>query len=154
MEELEIVEENDDGEDTARNDDSKGVANAPPLGDRTNSQNQSQNFDAATILIGLQILPGVEQTRQVLITTGIKSAPPIVTSTSLDEIAQCPPIAQALEQLKQVLPKMAEVAATREIASSAAQQVTSAKTTKAKVPPPDLPTSNTVSQSSQLSLFT
>lgn len=154
MEELEIVEENNDGEDTAQNNDSKGVANAPPLGDRTTSHNQSQNSDAATILIGLQILPGVEQTRQVLITAGIKGAPPIISRTSLDEIAQCPPIAQALEQLKQVLPKMAEVAATREITSSAAQQVTSSKTTKAKVPPPDLPTSNTTTQSSQLSLFT
>ena len=154
MEELKIVEENDDEEDTAQNDDSKGVANAPPLGDHTNSQNQSHNFDAATILIGLQILPGVEQTRQVLITTGIKGAPPIISSTSLDEIALCPPIAQALKQLKQALPKMAEVAATREITSSAARQVTSAKTTKAKVPPPDLPTSNTTTQSSQLSLFT
>ncbi len=143
MEELEIIEENDDEEDTAQNDDSKGVANAPPLGDRTNSQNQTHSFDTATILIGLQILPGVEQTRQVLITTGIKGAPPIISSTSLDEIAQCPPVAQALEQLKQALPKMAEVAAIREIASSAARQVANAKTTKAKVPPPDLPTSNT-----------
>lgn len=122
--------------------------------DRTDSQNKSHNFGNSTILVGLQILPGVEQTRQVLITTGIKGAPPIISSTSLDEIAQCSPIAQALEQLKQVLPKMAEVAATREITSSAARQVTSAKTTKAKVPPPELPTSNTTTQSSQLSLFT
>ena len=154
MEELEIVEEKDDEEDTAQNDDSKNGVLATPLGDHTNSQNQSHNFDAATILIGLQILPGVEQTRQVLITIGIKGAPPIISSTSLDEIAQCPPVAQALEQLKQALPKMAEVAAIREIASSAARQVANAKTTKAKVPPPDLPTSNTATQSSQLSLFT
>lgn len=141
-EELEIVEDNDDDEENTT---------TAPLSNCLDSQSKSDKFENVTILVGLQIMPGVNQSRQVLITAGIKGAPPIITSTILDEITKCPEIAQLLEQLKQALPKLAAV---KKLTFSTAPQVTSAKTTKAKVPPPDLPAPNTTNQVDQLSLFT
>lgn len=114
----------------------------------SNSQNQTYNFDATIIIIGLQILPLEDQTRQVLITAGIKGEPPIVVNTTLNQITQSTIIAQALEQLKQALPQISKVAAKRAVASK------TFNTIKAKIPLPELPTPSTTNQSSQLSLFT
>ncbi len=55
------------------------------------------DYEQATILVGLQILPVTNQPRQVLITAGIKGELPTVISTSIEEITQSTIIAQALE---------------------------------------------------------
>ncbi len=116
--------------------------------DRPNSQTQTYNFDTTTIIIGLQILPEAKGSRQVLITAGIKGEPPIVVNATLSEITQSTIIAQALEQLKQALPQIAQAAAKRAITSK------TFNTIKAKIPLPELPAPTTTNQSSQLSLFT
>lgn len=144
-EEIEIEDNDDEDKDTEQNNDLKSEPQLAPGGDRPDSQSQSHSFDTAAILINLQLLPGIEQTRQVLMTAGIKGAPPIFINATLSEITQSAVIAEALEQLKRALPKMVV---------AAAPLVTSAKTTKAKVPLPDLPAPNNTTQSNQLSLFT
>ncbi len=116
--------------------------------DRPNSQTQTYNFDTTTIIVSLQILPEAKGTRQVLITAGIKGEPPIVVNTTLSQITQSTIIAQALEQLKQALPQIAQVAAKRAVASKTFNSI------KAKLPLPELPAPTTATQSSQLSLFT
>lgn len=129
----------------AQSDDSRDEA---PKSDRPNSQIKSYNFDTTTIIVGLQILPEAEGTRQVLITAGIKGEPPIVVNATLNQITQSTVIVQALEQLKQALPQIAQVAAKRAVASKTFNSV------KAKIPLPELPAPTTTAQSSQLSLFT
>lgn len=131
---------NDDTEDIEDDEDDK-AAYSSGLQDK-------YSFDATTLLIGLQILPGVEGSRQVLVTAGIKGEPPIITSTVLAEIAQSSVLAEALEQLKQLLPQRAKEAATREAALIASTR------TKTKVPVPELPTVKNTTEPSQLTLFT
>ncbi|WP_009630151.1 hypothetical protein [Synechocystis sp. PCC 7509] len=132
--------ENDDTEDTEDIENDK-AASSSGLQDK-------YSFDATTLLIGLQILPGVEGSRQVLVTAGIKGEPPIITSTVLAEIAQSSVLAEALEQLKQLLPQRAKEAATKEAALIASTK------TKTKVPIPDLPVPHNTTEPSQLTLFT
>ncbi len=122
----------------------------------TNSEDSKDNdemynYDKSTIIIGLQVLPEVNQTRQVIITAGIKGAPPVITSTSLQEITNCPVIAETLEKLKQALPQIAATAKRtkmQKIATAATRTVASKV-----VPLPELPVANPSIQSDQLSLF-
>jgi hypothetical protein len=62
--------------------------------------NDNYDFDKATIIIGLQILPiTAEIERSVLITAGIKGEPPLISSTTLIELEQLEAFAQILEKL-------------------------------------------------------
>ncbi len=116
--------------------------------------NDNYDFDKATIIIGLQILPlTAELERSVLITAGIKGAPPLISSTTLIELEQLEAFAQILEKLKRSLPEIAEKAKLRAIAER--QKIQSLKKPQRVVATPELPQpSSTLSQpSSQLSLF-
>ncbi len=116
--------------------------------------NDNYDFDKATIIIGLQILPlTAELERQVLITAGIKGEPPLISSTTLIELEQLEAFAQILEKLKRSLPEIAEKAKLRAIAER--QKIQSLKKPQRVVSTPELPQpSSTLSQpSSQLSLF-
>ena len=116
--------------------------------------NDNYDFDKATIIIGLQILPlTAELERQVLITAGIKSEPPLISSTTLTDIEQLEVFADILEKLKRSLPEIAEKAKHRAIAER--QKIQSLKKPQRVVSTPELPqSSSTLSQpSSQLSLF-
>ena len=116
--------------------------------------NDNYDFDKATIIIGLQILPlTAELERQVLITAGIKGEPPLISSTTLIELKQLEAFAQILEKLKRSLPEIAEKAKLRAIAER--QKIQSLKKPQRGVSTPELPlTSSTSSQpSNQLSLF-
>ena len=116
--------------------------------------NDNHDFDKATIIIGLQILPvTAELERQVLITAGIKGEPPLISSTTLIELEQLEAFAQILEKLKRSLPEIAEKAKLRAIAER--QKIQSLKKPQRVVSTPELPQpSSTSSQpSSQLSLF-
>ena len=139
MQELKNEELDIEIDDEDENNDSKS--------DRLNSQNQTYNFDTTTLIVSMQILPSAEETRQVLITAGVKGEPPVVVNATLSQITQSAIIAQALEQLKQALPQIGEVAAKRAVASKTFNSI------KAKIPLPDLPVPSTNTQSSQLSLF-
>ena len=116
--------------------------------------NDNYDFDKATIIIGLQILPlTAELERSVLITAGIKGEPPLISSTTLIELEQLEAFAQILEKLKRSLPEIAEKAKLRAIAER--QKIQSLKKPQRVVSTPELPQpSSTLSQpSSQLSLF-
>ncbi len=118
------------------------------------SANSIYNFDRATIIIGLQILPLTTQLeRKILITAGIKGEPPLISSTTLIELEQLEAFAQILEKLKRSLPEIAEKAKLRAIAER--QKIQSLKKPQRVVSTPELPQpSSTSSQpSSQLSLF-
>lgn len=109
------------------------------------------SYEKSTIIIGLQVLPEVDRTRKVLITSGIKGAPPVIISTSLQEITNCPVIAEILEKLKQALP---QIAATAKRAKMQKIGTAATRTVASKVvPPPELPVANPSIQSDQLSLF-
>ena len=117
-------------------------------------RNNNYDFDKATIIIGLQILPlTAELERSVLITAGIKGEPPLISSTTLIELEQLEAFAQILEKLKRSLPEIAEKAKLRAIAER--QKIQSLKKPQRVVSTPELPQpSSTLSQpSSQLSLF-
>ena len=116
--------------------------------------NDNYDFDKATIIIGLQLLPLITQLeREVLISAGIKGEPPLINSTTLTELEQLEAFAQILEKLKQSLPEIAEKAKLRAIAER--QKIQSLKKPQRVVSTPELPQpSSTSSQpSSQLSLF-
>ncbi len=116
--------------------------------------NDNYDFDKATIIIGLQILPlTAELERSVLITAGIKGEPPLISSTTLIELEQLEAFAQILEKLKRSLPEIAEKAKLRAITER--QKIQSLKKPQRVVSTPELPQpSSTLSQpSSQLSLF-
>ncbi len=127
--------ENEDTEDDEDNED-----------DKAEFSDDKYSFDATTLLIGLQILPGVED-RQVLITAGIKGEPPIITSANLEKIAHNSVLAEVLEQLRQLLPQKAKEAATKKAALTASTK------TKTKVPIPELPAVSNKTEPSQLTLF-
>ena len=116
--------------------------------------NNNYDFDKATIIIGLQILPLITQLeREVLISAGIKGEPPLINSTTLTELEQLEAFAQILEKLKRSLPEIAEKAKLRAIAER--QKIQDLKKPQRVVSTPELTlTSSTSSQpSSQLSLF-
>ena len=116
--------------------------------------NDNYDFDKATIIIGLQILPLTTQLeRKVLISAGVKAEPPLISSTTLIELEQLEAFAQILEKLKRSLPEIAEKAKLR--ASAEHQKIQELKKPQRVVATPELPlTSSTSSQpSSQLSLF-
>ena len=116
--------------------------------------NDNYDFDKATIIIGLQILPvTAELERQVLITAGIKGEPPLISSTTLIELEQLEAFADILEKLKRSLPQIAGKAKLRAIADR--QKIQELKKPQRVVATPELPQpSSTSSQpSSQLSLF-
>lgn len=53
------------------------------------SKNDNYDFDKATIIIGLQILPlTTKLERKILISAGIKGEPPLISSTTLTKIEQ------------------------------------------------------------------
>ena len=116
--------------------------------------NDNYDFDKATIIIGLQILPlTAELERSVLITAGVKGEPPLISSTTLIELEQLEAFAKILQKLKRSLPEIAEKAKLRAIADR--QKIQELKKPQRVVATPELPQpSSTSSQpSSQLSLF-
>ncbi len=116
--------------------------------------NDNYNFDKATIIMGLQILPlTAELERKVLITAGVKGEIPLISSTTLTNIEQLEAFAEILEKLKRSLPQIAEKAKLRALNQS--QKIQSLKNPQRVVSTPELPQpSSTLSQpSSQLSLF-
>jgi hypothetical protein len=116
--------------------------------------NDNYDFDKATVIINLQILPLTTQLeRKVLISAGIKGEPPLINSTTFTEIEQLEVFADILEKLKRSLPEIVEKAKLRAIAER--QKIQSLKKPQRVVSTPELPQpSSTLSQpSSQLSLF-
>ena len=116
--------------------------------------NDNYDFDKATIIIGLQILPLTTQLeRKVLISAGVKGEPPLISSTTLIELEQLEVFADLLQKLKISLPEIAEKAKLQAIAER--QKIQELKKPQRVVATPELPlTSSTSSQpSSQLSLF-
>jgi len=116
--------------------------------------NDNYDFDKATIIMGLQILPlTAELERQVLISAGVKGEPPLISSTTLSEIEQLGAIADILKKLKQSLPQIAEKAIFR--AKIQHQKIQEQKKPQRVVSTPELPQPNSTppKPSSQLSLF-
>lgn len=155
----ELSEDFDELPEQVETDDEVVESNEVPDGkqDKTKTEesiNGIYNFDKATIIMGLQILPlTTKLERQVLITAGIKGEPPVSSSTTLSEVEQLGAIADILEKLKQSLPQIAEKAKLRE---EKYQKIQEQKKPQRVVSTPELPQSISTSStppSNQLSLF-
>lgn len=83
--------------------------------DRARSSDvDSYNFNNATVILSIQILPSPEATlRTALLAIGIKGEAPITITTTLEDLTRSPTISQSLEQLKQALPQIVRAAKNR-----------------------------------------
>ncbi|MBD2180304.1 hypothetical protein H6S82_00760 [Planktothrix sp. FACHB-1355] len=116
------------------------------------------DFNQNTILIHIQLLPKTDanQPRNAVLAVGIKNSPPIITSTTVEQLELPTLITKMLSQLEAELPerkaaalKLAEEQETEEISQNYKQR-------KVEAPPPvpsSTQTSTTSPQKHQLTLF-
>lgn len=154
MAETQTQQNLDEDVDADNNDDISTLSTEADVINVASQKEDKFNFGNTTIILGIQIQPGnIDDSRQVLITAGIKGEPPVIQITTLQELAQCPVIAEILIKLKTILPQMAEQVQQREAKK---QKLLDNKSENNKVVnPPDLPPTNPhkINPSNQLTLF-
>ncbi|OWY68989.1 hypothetical protein B7486_23140 [cyanobacterium TDX16] len=107
------------------------------------------DFDKATIVVNLQILPLHENERKLLVAVGVADELPLLFSSTLSALeASSLPLVQAIEKLKESLPQMQARASSR-------QQPQPKQVPTRQVVVPDLPQAPVARSSdlNQLKLF-
>ncbi|MFB2920368.1 hypothetical protein [Aerosakkonema funiforme] len=114
------------------------------------NQNPNISFEKAVLIIGVQILPQSESSldRSVILSTGIKGEPPLLSSCTLTELLTGIPIQSTLQKLEETLPEMIETSRNRKKAKQ--QEI---KNISERIHTPQSSPENHPNKSTQLTLF-
>ena len=117
--------------------------------EKIENQNFSISFEKVVLIIGVQILAQLEDEleRRVILSSGIKGKPPLLSSCTLTELLTGIPIQETLQRLEQKLPEIIETAISRKKIKQEVQSISNHITT------PQSMSENSVERSTQISFF-
>ncbi|OKH33129.1 hypothetical protein NIES2119_23990 [[Phormidium ambiguum] IAM M-71] len=117
--------------------------------EKIENQNFSISFEKIVLIIGVQILAQLEDEleRRVILSSGIKGEPPLLSSCTLTELLTGIPIQETLQRLEQKLPEIIETARNRKKIKQEVQSISNHITT------PQSMSENSVERSTQISFF-
>lgn len=117
--------------------------------EKIENQNFSISFEKVVLIIGVQILAQSEDEleRRVILSSGIKGEPPLLSSCTLTELLTGIPIQETLQRLEQKLPEIIETARSRKKIKQEVQNISNHITT------PQSMSENSVERSTQISFF-
>ena len=99
--------------------------------EKIENQNFSISFEKVVLIIGVQILAQLEDEleRRVILSSGIKGKPPLLSSCTLTELLTGIPIQETLQRLEQKLPEIIEAARSRKKIKQEEQSISNHITT-------------------------
>ncbi|MFB2839335.1 hypothetical protein [Floridanema evergladense] len=117
--------------------------------EKIENQNFSISFEKVVLIIGVQILAQSEDEleRRVILSSGIKGEPPLLSSCTLTELLTGIPIQETLQRLEQKLPEIIETARNRKKIKQEVQSISNHITTSQSM------SENSVERSTQISFF-